>query len=71
MPDYLTPFSVMVMGASFIFGLIPRNWFYGLRTPQTLANDAAWYSRNRIGGYVLIGAGAIWITDLAVRQFIL
>jgi uncharacterized membrane protein len=36
---------------------VPRNWFYGMRTPTSLRSDAAWYAINRFGGRRFIAWG--------------
>ena len=50
---------------------VPPNWFYGFRTPRTLADEAVWYPVNKIGGRDLmlagvVGAIAVVLTDLAM-----
>jgi uncharacterized membrane protein len=39
-------------------GRVPRNRFYGFRTPKTLSDDRVWYAANRIAGRDLLVAGA-------------
>lgn len=37
-------------------GLVPRNPWYGVRTPQTMhGTEAEWYASNRRGGEILLG----------------
>ena len=40
---------------------IPRNGFYGFRTPYTLSSDQVWYRANRISGLALLAAGLFWL----------
>lgn len=48
---------LMVLG-----NLMPRtrsNWFVGLRTPWTLSSDRVWERTHRLGGRLLVAAGAL------------
>jgi uncharacterized membrane protein len=41
---------------------LPRarpNWWFGIRTPWTLSNDRVWMQTHRIGGHLMLAAGAI------------
>ena len=51
---------IMLVAVPLIFRLVPRNWFYGFRTPRTLASDAVWYPANQVCGVALLAAGAAW-----------
>lgn len=42
-------------------GAVPRNRFYGFRTPTTLARDEVWYPANRLAARWMIGAGIAMI----------
>jgi uncharacterized membrane protein len=44
-----------------IFEWIPRNGFYGFRTPRTLESDAVWYPANKTAGILLTVVGVIWL----------
>jgi uncharacterized membrane protein len=35
------------------------NWFFGIRTPWTLASDRVWARTHRLGGTTFVGAGLI------------
>lgn len=51
----------MVFGLPLTLGLIPRNAWYGWRTPQTLKSDAFWLQCNRLfGGTLLLGGGTVY-----------
>lgn len=41
-------------------GIVPRNRFYGLRTPRTLSEDRIWYPVNRVAGIALLIASGIY-----------
>lgn len=43
-----------------VFGLIPRNRFYGVRTPKTLSDDGVWYPVNRVAGAAMLLASVIY-----------
>lgn len=47
---------LMVVG-----NVLPRarpTWFFGIRTPWTLSSDRVWERTHRVGGYMMIVAGA-------------
>jgi uncharacterized membrane protein len=45
----------------FYMGKVERNWWVGLRTPWTLANDEVWLRSNRFGGRLMIVGGLVLI----------
>jgi len=40
-------FLLAVLSIPFLWGLVPRNRFYGFRISATLRNDQVWYIMNR------------------------
>jgi uncharacterized membrane protein len=43
---------------------LPRarpNWWFGIRTPWTLSNDRVWARTHRVGGYLMVIAGALMV----------
>jgi uncharacterized membrane protein len=48
---------LIVMGN--LLGKVTRNFFVGIRTPWTLANDEVWFRTHRLGGKVFVVAGAL------------
>ena len=40
-------------------GKVPRNFYVGIRTPWTLANDTVWERTHRLGGRVMVAAGLL------------
>jgi uncharacterized membrane protein len=64
MPINVTFIVSLLMGVLFIFignymGKLRRNYWAGIRTPWTLANDAVWERTHRVGGWLFVGAGLI------------
>ena len=59
MSQIVASIVLVVLAIPLILGLVPRNWFYGVRTPRTLASDEAWYPANHIGGVVLLALGTL------------
>ena len=50
---------------------MPRNEWYGFRTPRTMASDEVWYRANRLGGQYYFAAGILmllWFAALALFQ---
>ncbi len=53
-----------LIGALFVVlgNALPRsqpNWFFGIRTPWTLASDRVWTRTHRLGGVTFVAAGVI------------
>jgi SdpI/YhfL family protein len=62
------PLLMILLGLPLVFGLVPRNWLYGMRTPRTLfSSDEVWYIQNRITGVVMVAIGLVWVVVLASR----
>ena len=40
---------------------LPRNFFFGIRSPWTLASETVWYKTHRISGSLFVAAGLIII----------
>ena len=54
------PLLLVAVAIPLILHLIPRNGFYGFRTPRTLASDEVWYPANEFAGKALTAAGLAW-----------
>jgi len=42
-------------------GKIQRNFWFGIRTPWTLADDTVWERTHRLGGWLFVGAGVVML----------
>jgi len=63
------PVLMLALGLPLLFRLVPRNYFYGMRSARTLwTNEATWYRQNVITGVVMVLTGAIWLAVLAVSR---
>lgn len=58
--------KVLMAGLFLFFGLlgnvlgrVRRNFYIGIRTPWTLANEAVWDRTHRLGAWLMTGAGAV------------
>jgi uncharacterized membrane protein len=40
-------------------GKVRRNFFVGIRTPWTLANQRVWYGTHRLAGKLMVGSGML------------
>ena len=38
---------------------VPRNWFFGIRTPWTLASDVVWMKSHIVGGWMFFISGVL------------
>ena len=66
-----TPLVFIAVGLPLVFRLVPRNWFYGMRTPRTmLTTDETWYRQNVITGVALVSVGTVWVAVLATRVLV-
>jgi uncharacterized membrane protein len=50
--------SLLVLLTGNVLGKARPNWFFGLRTPWTLSSDLAWEKSHRVGGRLMVLAGA-------------
>jgi uncharacterized membrane protein len=50
-----------VLGA--VMGKIRPNWFVGIRTPWTLSSKESWVKTHRIGGWVFILIGLVFVAS--------
>jgi hypothetical protein len=69
------PFAIpavlfFLISVPLVVGVIPRNRFYGFRTPKTMSDDRVWYRVNRVAGIgvalasIVYGAAALtWPYD--------
>jgi hypothetical protein len=56
------PTLMILLGLPLIFGLVPKNWLYGLRTLRTLrSSDEVWYIQNKITGVAMLAVGLVWL----------
>jgi hypothetical protein len=61
--------GALIVAASvpLILGRVPRNDFYGLRTPRTMSGSLEeWYRANRTGGIVACILGLLLIAGCAI-----
>lgn len=59
------PFAIpsaifFILAVPLVFGLVPRNRYYGVRTVRTLSDDNIWYRTNRIAGVAVMLASTIY-----------
>jgi uncharacterized membrane protein len=45
-----------------LFGKIRPNWFVGIRTPWTLSSKASWVKTHRLGGWLFVVLGLLFIS---------
>ena len=65
----VAPALLRVIAIPLILKKVPRNGFYGFRTPKTMAgSDEQWYRINRQGGIAIFIAGS---TSLLASIFVL
>ncbi len=66
------PVAQGIMGVIFLFfillgnvmGKVQRNFFIGIRTPWTLANNQVWEKTHRLGAWLFVGAGVVGLVSL-------
>ena len=69
-PISITRVMPALVGALFIVigNVLPQarpNWFFGIRTPWTLSNDAVWRRTHRISGYLFVLCGLLMVASAA------
>ena len=55
------PVALILVAIPLILEKIPRNRFYGFRTPYTMSSDEVWFRANRISGVAFLIAGIVWL----------
>jgi uncharacterized membrane protein len=63
---FLVPLLIIAISVPLFLGKVPRNRWYGFRTPKTLSSDSVWYPANRIGAQYLCIAGLIELIAFAI-----
>ena len=51
--------GLLLMLVGNYLGKTTRNFFFGIRTPWTLASDEVWRRTHRLGGWLMVGAGVV------------
>src|SRR5262245_40099070 len=65
-PFVVPAILILVSALPLIFGLIPPNRGYGVRTTKTLSSSESWYRANRYGGWVLVLASILYLVIAAI-----
>jgi hypothetical protein len=53
-PFFIPAILLILISIPLIFGLIPKNRFYGIRTAKAMSDDSTWYRSNRFGAWAFI-----------------
>lgn len=62
------PVLLVLLGVPLLFGWVPKNWLYGMRTLRTLrSSDEIWYIQNRITGVAMCAIGLVWLVIIGFR----
>jgi uncharacterized membrane protein len=64
----MTTVGLASLGVLFMLlgNLMPRvrsNFIFGIRTPWTLSSDDVWTRSHRVGGYMMVAAGALTLAS--------
>lgn len=57
----ITGVGLLLLVLGNYLGKTTRNFFLGIRTPWTLASDEVWRRTHRLGGWMMVGAGAMLV----------
>lgn len=66
-PFFLPAVLILLASIPLVFGMVPRNRFYGIRTAKTLSDEGVWRKSNRFGAWALIFSCLSYL--LVARQF--
>jgi len=61
--------GIMFIIIGYIIKFAKRNFFIGIRTPWTLANDTVWKKTHDLGSKIFIGIGIIVILSILVPNY--
>lgn len=53
--------GLLLAGLGNSLGRLKPNWFFGIRTPWTLASEESWRLTHRRGGFVFVGLGLLFL----------
>lgn len=53
--------GVLLIVVGNYLGKVRRNFFVGIRTPWTLASEEVWYRTHRLGGWLFVLAGLVFL----------
>jgi uncharacterized membrane protein len=53
--------GALFLGVGSVLGKVRPNWFVGIRTPWTMSSKRAWVRTHRLGGFLFIALGALFI----------
>ena len=59
-PFFIPSALIALVSLPLIFGWIPRQSFYGVRTSKTLSSDDIWYPANRFAGLGFLVSSCIY-----------
>lgn len=51
-------------------GQVKPNFFFGIRTPWTLANEAVWTKTHRTGKYAFASIGIVFLVSIFIKGFL-
>jgi SdpI/YfhL protein family len=68
-PFAIPAVALFVLAVPLTLGLIPRNRYYGVRTPRTLSDDEAWYRSNRVAGAAVMVASVTYGAVAMARPY--
>lgn len=60
-PFFIPAVIFLLISLPLIFGLIPPNRFYGVRTRETFANPEVWYRTNRVAGGAFVVSSLLYL----------
>lgn len=63
--------GLLFVALGFMMRSAKRNYFIGIRTPWTLANDVVWEKTHKLGSKLFIAAGILTILTMFFPQFAL
>lgn len=61
--------GIIFVGSGYLITQAKRNYFIGIRTPWTLANDVVWDKTHAIGGKLFVAAGVITMLSAFASQY--
>ncbi|MCC7339469.1 MAG: SdpI family protein [Bryobacterales bacterium] len=67
--NFIVPILIFLLAIPLLFDKIPRNRWYGFRTPTSMSSDQAWYYSNKVAAKGMCVAAAIWmVASLVLSQ---
>jgi SdpI/YfhL protein family len=69
-PFFIPAVIFAALSVPLVLGLVPPNRFFGVRTRRTLSSPDLWRRTNRVAGWAVLAASAVYLEVARARPYI-